>query len=215
LVGKDKIQTCGLHKDAIEFVYFGGIQINCNALPLLTDWSFGMRRRIRVVPYEFTFTPNPDPANPMERASAPEAEADADGPSAMHALLFGVLIAVYRASDRRAFPPPQKVEYASNQYSTSSNPVALFIEEKLMRGGPDDFVLVPAVYEAWRASVHGKEAKVGATPSGFGKILPKEFVSLPVRHEGKAGSTRVYYGWRFLPHIVHPVDAIGARAAAA
>ena len=214
LVGKDKIQARALHKSAVEFVYFGGIQINCNALPVLTDWSFGMRRRIRVVPYEFTFTPNPDPAKPMERISAPEVEGeDPDAPQPVHAALLGVLIAVYRASDKGSFPPPRKVEYASDQYTTSSNPVALFIEDALERGGPDDFVLVPAVFDAWRASYHGKEAKVGSTRSGFGKILPKEFVSVPERQEGnKAGKTRVYYGWRFRTPIVHPVDAMEALA---
>ena len=67
--GTDKISTRGLHQDEREFVPVFKAVLSCNSIPKISEDSFAIWRRVRIVdfPVKFSPDPDPDPDNPLSQ----------------------------------------------------------------------------------------------------------------------------------------------------
>ena len=208
LVGGDTIQARGLYKEPIEFKFYGGLQLNCNKMPDLTDCGFGMRRRLRVVPFELQFVPQPDPADPMQRSMVDLPIADVARPE--HAALLKLLIDLYQTSSKAKFEPPEKVRVAADQYVDNACPVTLFKNDFLIKAHPkDDFCLAEDVFEAWKGSKeHYVPARANCTPQLVKqlKVLGLHTSSQYDKTKKDKSNTRAYWGWKLRPAPPKPAQ---------
>jgi P4 family phage/plasmid primase-like protien len=194
LVAGDSIQARGLYKEPIEFKYYGGLQICCNNMPDLTDCGFGMRRRLRVMPYEKQFVPFPDPENPLEflMVDTPVSE----GASPEHAALLRLLIDIYQASSKQKFEPPEKVKVASEDYANNSDPILLFIQDSLVKARVKDAVTPDEMFDAWRVGDHYVAARA-ASKHHLGKELGKHSIKSSMARGLNGGvASRAFWGWK-------------------
>ena len=98
----------------------------CNRTPSLADLSYGMQRRLLVIPFDRSFKGKAADKELFDRIWAKE------GPGVLNRALQGLQRLVHRGW---YFNPPGSVQQATEQLLTEANPVPAFIAERCVEGG--------------------------------------------------------------------------------
>ncbi len=111
----------------------------CNGNPSLTDLSYGLRRRLMVIPFDRTFTEQEDDRGRFDKIWAQEL------PGILNHALAGLKRVVKR---RLRFDYPEDVKTATTTFMREANPLPAFIADRcepVTRGG----CLLRLFYEAY------------------------------------------------------------------
>ena len=92
----------------------------CNGIPSLADLSYGMLRRLMVIPFERTFTPEEDDINRFKEIWASEL------PGILNRALAGLRQVIARG---HKFKYPESVKRATEEFIRHANPLPAFIAD--------------------------------------------------------------------------------------
>ncbi|MER9602793.1 phage/plasmid primase, P4 family [Mesorhizobium sp. M0243] len=112
----------------------------CNAPPSLADLTFGMLRRLVVVPFARTFTEDEVKRTPFPAILASE----------MSGVLNRALEGYQRVVQRgHQFAPPKAVADAKSDWLISANPVPAFLAEKCDKTGQCQVRVLYSAFQSW------------------------------------------------------------------
>jgi putative DNA primase/helicase len=141
----------------------------CNNIPCLADLSYGMLRRLMVIPFDRTFTTMDKDPDLFDRIVANEL------PGALNRALEGYRRLVVRG----AFKLPTAVKNATARWLRHANPLPAFIEACCMKG-PEAECRVGDFYTAYAD---------WARQMGYTLVQAQQTVSLNLEHLGFAPTT--------------------------
>lgn len=156
LTGGDTITARKLYKDNFSFVPSHTIFFAMNDLPTISDSSWGMWRRVLLVPWAQRVEPGAQDKDKAQRI------VEKEGPGVLAWAVEGFQ-KWHRDSDLAV---PAAVHAATKSYRTEEDSLGLFIKENIEISGADDFVNVAAVserYTQWCAD-QGVSAKNQVAP---------------------------------------------------
>jgi putative DNA primase/helicase len=136
----------------------------CNNIPSLADLSYGMQRRLMVIPFDRTFTDNDKDPELFDRIVANEL------PGVLNRALEGYR----RLMERGAFKLPSAVRKATSRWLQHANPLPAFIEACCVKEPEAECRLAEfyAAYADW------------ARQMGYTSFQPQQTVSLNLAHLG-------------------------------
>lgn len=144
LTGGDTITARRLYRDNFSFTPSHTIFFAMNDLPTISDSSYGMWRRVLLVPWEQRVEPGKQDKDKAQRI------VDREGPGVLAWAVEGFQ-KWHRDSDLAV---PDAVRVATDSYRTEEDSLGLFIAENIEIGGADDFANVASVsarYALWCA----------------------------------------------------------------
>ena len=96
----------------------------CNGIPSLADLSYGMLRRLMVIPFERTFTPDEDDITRFDKIWASEL------PGVLNRAISGLQRIIARGN---RFKYPESVKRATAEFIRHANPLPAFIADRCER----------------------------------------------------------------------------------
>ena len=128
LTGGDKIQARELNKPPIEFKPQFKLIMTCNDIPDLSNNDDGVKRRVRVVPFEATFkrNPNPQKKNEFKIDTSIKYKLDKWAP-----VFMTILIEYWKIFRERGLEEPEKVKITTEKYHAESDIYCQFVEDHI------------------------------------------------------------------------------------
>lgn len=117
--GTDKISTRGLHQDEREFVPVFKAVLACNSIPKVSEDSFAVWRRMRIVDFPIKFSSDPEPGDPLSQL------ADETLPNHLprwSPYLAGYLVKWICRLRSDGLRPPNAVSQSTNEYRDDNDP---------------------------------------------------------------------------------------------
>jgi len=133
LSGGDMIQARGLFREPIEFRPQFTMVLTCNELPYVPSDDGGTWRRIRAVPFLSKFVEKPRKANefPLD-CEIEDNLKDVWGPTLLSYLVHMCETMPRDAANKRFIPEPQIVLQQTNKYKMDNDPIAQYIDERII-----------------------------------------------------------------------------------
>jgi len=170
LTGADTIPCRALYGDPFEYKPQFKLILICNKLPTM-PFDGGVRRRVRIVPFESEFVDTPDPRKVRQFKKDPKLpEKMKNWKQAFMWLLLNVYYKKYRESGYMIMEPT-KVTLRTDKYERDSDKYLEFLNEYIVHTDePEDTIQVPSLYndfKSWHSEV------------GYGRGIPtrNEFVN--------------------------------------
>ncbi|MDJ0395457.1 phage/plasmid primase, P4 family [Rhodococcus sp. G-MC3] len=180
LTGGDTITARKLYKDNFSFVPSHTIFFAMNDRPTISDSSYGMWRRVLLVPWEQRVEPGRQDKDKAQRI------VEKEGPGVLAWAVEGFQ-KWHRDSD---LVVPSAVRAATDSYRTEEDSLGLFIEENLEIGGADDYVNVASISS--RYSLWCSEQSIGEK----NRISPRKVLHAVAERQGLEESSRMINGDR-------------------
>lgn len=180
LTGGDTITARRLYRDNFSFVPSHTIFFAMNDRPTISDSSYGMWRRVLLVPWEQRVEPGAQDKDKAQRI------VEKEGPGVLAWAVEG--FQKWRASGNLAVP--SAVRSATDSYRTEEDSLGLFIEENIEIGGADDFVNVASAstrYAQWCAEQGVSEKD---------RTAPRKVLHAVAERQGLEESSRMIDGDR-------------------
>jgi P4 family phage/plasmid primase-like protien len=145
ITGGDTIRARHLYRDGFEFTPKSKLIIGTNQKLRLRDTGESVRRRLRLVPFEFY-------AEDADKTLLDKLKEEASG------ILFKLIREAYDYLYLNALPVCRRIEKASQQYIDEENPFAAFFQERLEFGADcgANTVEVWTAYKAWAEAAEVK-----------------------------------------------------------
>jgi P4 family phage/plasmid primase-like protien len=145
ITGGDTIRARHLYRDSFEFTPKSKLIIGTNQRPRLRDTGESVRRRLRLVPFEFY-------AENVDKALPDKLKEEAPG------ILFKLVREAYDYFYLNALPACPRVERASRRYLDEENPFSAFFQECL-EFGKEYGVKTVEVWNAYKTWAQANETK--------------------------------------------------------
>jgi putative DNA primase/helicase len=166
------------YKDASTFEARAQLMLLCNNVSFLQDISYGMRRRLCVIPFDVSFKGDKMDEKLFDRIWANEL------PGVLNRALEGWK----RLAERGRFRFPRDVVAATDNWVNEANPLSTFVDE-VIQTDPNGRVSMKKVYEVFQE---------WSKASGIQRTLNRQMLTRDFKHRGftikKSNSDVVVYG---------------------
>jgi P4 family phage/plasmid primase-like protien len=167
-----------------------------NDIPMISETSDAIWRRIRVILFAVKFVENPDPANPFEKKRDEHLDAKLTKAAPY---FISILIHYLGKYKTEGLQMPQKVDNATRKYQSDTDAVKSFIEEHMAQDETST-VRWTDVYSAYkRVTTHIRVPKAEVLREEFAKnglhVVERLHASV---HWDAQNHFRGYVGWRLL-----------------
>jgi len=204
LTGGDPIQGRGLYQEPVNYVPQFSLVVCCNEMFDVKSADHGTWRRMGVVNYTSKFVDEPSPDNPLEFKKDKKLKKN----FATWAPIMLVMLAERAFKNKGEVELCEAVKVASNQYRSSQNHVAEFLEERIQKapGRVLRWTDVHEEFKDWFSDMH-----TGRAPSGkdLKAQLSKRFGDMNKKANGWAdiGLVQVGGGYAMMPEDDVPTAA--------
>lgn len=195
--GTDKISTRGLHQDEREFVPVFKAVLACNSIPKVSEDSYAVWRRMRIVDFPVKFSKDPDPRDPMSQMadeSLPRQLPD----WAPH--LAGYLLKYVCRLRADGLTPPRTVERSTEDYRDDNDDYAEYRLNTLERCSDDLWLQWMDLLENFRPWHDARFPKLSAGQRAKDvQAVRRYFIGKlgPIKNTQRKGQdVNGFFGWR-------------------
>ncbi|MEG2338164.1 MAG: phage/plasmid primase, P4 family [Clostridium sp.] len=165
-------------KDPYSFRNYATLLLSANDVPNMKDTSYGLLRRLVIVPFNAKFKKGTGNFNPFIKK-------ELTNPEALEYLLNLGLQALHRVLDNHEFTKVEEVEMALEEYKVDNNPILLFVQDHKV-----DNEKTEDVYREYKSWCYGR-GEEAISISKLGRELSKlGYKSKPQKMNG--ATIRVY-----------------------
>ena len=191
MVAGDEIEVRRLYQDPIMWKCTTKLIFNCNELPVMKDFSYGMKRRLLIIPFRATFSDEKGNKDPMILDKILNSE---------KSNIFKKCLDAFREvkEKRYAFTMPSVVVEEVEEYTNSSDHVVRFVQTCCLNDGritqPLTIEIIYASFVDWCRTNNVNPLSYGNFSRRFGKrvemLMPDVQKSRP---RGMNGARTVAY----------------------
>lgn len=149
LVGGDKISGRGLFQDIIEFYLQCKPVLACNDLPPMTSFDGGVKRRTRVMSFDYKFVKTPNPNNPYQKKSNENIDQDI---KTWKEAYMSLLVEIYKLYKYEGIDPtPSEVTKHTEQYQNDSDLFTEWLNNNIVRtNDEEEYLTITQIYDNYK-----------------------------------------------------------------